>query len=545
MPKSTRERIKKTPPVITGHDRSGNIHTLTYEGGVTIVARHPRYDQAGNLYGEIIAYLDGTEINTAYINLLNQRHRVDFQQVAMSRDGRVDWQDYLLSAIQPIRAAIESNAPGPEATDPIRTPTVITMADVTPEPVEWLWPPYIPLRKQTILEGDPGQGKTWLALAIAADVTRGRTPYSGASCRPTDVLYLSAEDGLADTLRPRLDAAGADVTRVHCLTGWQMRSPSDEAPLCGGVTLADVHVIEQALADKRPGLVVIDPLQAYVGSGVDIHRANETRPILAGLGTLAEQHGCAILLIRHLSKAFQDRAIYRGLGSIDFAAAARSILLVGQDPQAPSRRILVHVKSSLAALGPSLGYELREGQLRWTGPSDITAEAMLRPYQPEEERNAVEEAQDFLREILADGEKSAKEVLREAKKAGLSDRTIERAKKGLVKGRKAQVSGQPRGTAPWLWYLVDQGRQETHPGYRESVALFKHTQNSIDTQQVANCIKERQMAPLISNENDPNIQEVMNDFKGRHSGAVGEDCHAGALDRPVEDPSPEIEEGRL
>jgi AAA domain-containing protein len=546
MPKTSSDGIRKTPPVITGHDRSGSTHTLTYEGGVVIVARHPRYDQAGNLYGEISAYLDGTEINTAYINLLNQHHRVDFQRVAMARDGRVDWQDYLLSAIQPIRAAIDSRTDEFTHTDPIRTPTLVTLSNVTPELVTWLWYPYIPRRKVGVLEGDPGQGKTWIALAITAAVTRGRTPYSGEACPPTDVIYLSAEAGLADTLRPRLDAAGADVTRVHCLTGWMMRSQDDEAPRCGGVTLGDIEILRQALADKRPGLVVIDPLQAYLGSQVDIHRANETRPILAGLATLAEQHNCAILLIRHLSKALQDRAVYRGLGSIDFAAAARSILLAGQDPQAPSRRVLVHVKSSLAPLGLSLGFELREGQFLWTGPSDITAEAMLRPYQPEEERSAVEEAQDFLRQSVAAGEKPANEVLKEAKKAGLSERTIDRAKKGIVKARKAQVAGEPKGSGPWVWYLVeDQGCQEAQQAHRDSVAPFKDTQNGLHNQSVESLFKARQMAPFNSNENGEGLQVVMSGFKGRHPGSVGKERHDGALDRQIEGPSPDVEEGRL
>jgi hypothetical protein len=455
MAKESRAKPAKTPPVVVEHAVEGKRHTLTFNGGVAIEASTPQYDRPGRLWASIKAMLDGAVVNEARIDLLDQRQRIDFHQVAMGRDGRVDWQDYLLSVITPIRKALGTSRTADTGTSspPLRTPTVITMADVTPEPVDWQWNPYIPKRKVTLLEGDPGQGKTWLALAIAAAATCGRTPWSGAPCPPADVLYLSAEDGLADTLRPRLDAAGADVTRVHCLTGWTAQGADNEAPLSGGVTLADVELLGQVIGDKHPVLVVIDPLQAYLGSRVDIHRANETRPILAGLAVLAEQYGCAMLLIRHLSKAPQDRAVYRGLGSIDFAAAARSILLAGQDPQAPNRRVLVHVKSSLAPLGPSLGYELREGQLLWTGVSDITAEAMLRPNQPEEERSAVEEAADFLRDFLADGEQPTTEVIRSAKRAGIQEKTLRRAKQGLVKARKSPATGQSYRDAPWVWFL--------------------------------------------------------------------------------------------
>jgi putative DNA primase/helicase len=245
-----------------------------------------------------------------------------------------------------------------------RRPVLISMADVEPEPVTWLWEPYIPLGKVTILEGDPGEGKTWLALTIAAAVSCGRTPYSGEPRSPADVIYLTAEDGLGDTLRPRLEVSGADLTRIHCLTGWAS-TMDDGKEVSGCVTLADVELLEQVLADRRPALLVIDPLQAYIGAQVDIHRANETRPILTGLAVLAARYGCAILIIRHLSKASQDRAVYRGLGSIDFSAAVRSVLMAGKNPERPadtSSHVMAHAKSNLAPIGESLTYETREGR---------------------------------------------------------------------------------------------------------------------------------------------------------------------------------------
>src|SRR5262249_10944525 len=140
------------------------------------------------------------------------------------------------------------------------------------------------------------------------------------------VLYLSAEDGLADTLRPRLDAAGADCTKIHALTGWRVQD--GETITTGSITLADLPVIQAAVAEYHPALVIIDPLQAYLGAKTDMYRANEVRPLLAELVLLAEQYACAIVCVRHLSKHPQSRALYRGLGSIDFTAAARSVLLV-------------------------------------------------------------------------------------------------------------------------------------------------------------------------------------------------------------------------
>jgi RecA-family ATPase len=252
-------------------------------------------------------------------------------------------------------------------------PHVITLSTVQPEPVSWLWEPYIPRRKLTLVEGDPGTGKTWLMLQIAAAISQGYglpgtegTP-QGRQDHGQPALYLSAEDGLADTLRPRLDAAGADCTNIHALTGGQEQA--GETVTTGSVTLADLPVIKAAMAQYSPALVIIDPLQAYLGAKTDMYRANEVRSLLAELVHLAEQYDCAIVCVRHLSKASESRAIYRDLGSIDFTAAARSVLMVGEELQDQRegektgeplllRRVLAHSKSSLAPKGASLVFEL-------------------------------------------------------------------------------------------------------------------------------------------------------------------------------------------
>lgn len=340
-------------------------------------------------------------------------------------------------------------------------PIIVQLAEVEPQEVVWLWEPYIPLGKLTILEGDPGVGKTWLALQLTAIISLGE-PFPVGNRIPTErrepsnVIYLSAEDGLGDTLRPRLDKAGADVSRVYALTGWEDTNPENGRRKTGSVTLATLDVIETALRQVKPVLVVIDPLQAYLGANVDMHRANEVRPVLSGLAALAERYKCAVLCIRHLAKSPQDRAVYRGLGSIDFAAAARSILLVGQHPDDERKRVMAQSKSSLAVKGASIAFELREDGFFWCGLSDVTAEALLAAPKSEEEKSALEEAIDFLREILADGPRPSDEIMKEARKNGIAEKTLRRAKQQL--GVEAKRKGIPggRGKGVWQWHLGGQ-----------------------------------------------------------------------------------------
>jgi hypothetical protein len=328
------------------------------------------------------------------------------------------------------------------------------MSDVEPQDVAWLWHPYIPLGKLTLLEGDPGLGKTFISLTLAAAITRGwpllsQTGVPGDDHEPADVLYMSAEDGLADTLRPRLDAAGADVTRVHALTGWRLTDEQGKA-VEGAVTLGDVPVLEQALTQVKPKLVVIDPLQAFMGAGVDMHRANETRPLLTALGNLAEKYNLAVVCIRHLNKTVGGKALYAGLGSIDFAAAARSVLQVGEHD---GERLLAHVKSSLAPQGKSIRYELVDGAVNWLGISDVTAEQMRGP-QPQgaEGESTTEAAVTFLQDFLDDGPQPASSAFTVAKQEGISERTLQRAKAQLeVKSQRSSAGND--GAGKWLWSL--------------------------------------------------------------------------------------------
>jgi hypothetical protein len=209
----------------------------------------------------------------------------------------------------------------------------------------------------------------------------------------------------------------------------------------------DYMYIQNAVDDLRPALVVLDPLQAFLGN-IDMHRANEVRPVLAKMGTLAEKYNTAILLIRQLGKSQQDRAIYRGLGSVDFVAAARSVLLIGQDPETPSRRAIIQTKNSLAPVGPAIGYEIRDGVFYWTGISEMTAADALRPERPENE-SKLDQAGKFLLEQLAAGPKPAQDLFAAAKSAGIADPALRRAKGklGVDSYKTAGAGGQ------WHWQL--------------------------------------------------------------------------------------------
>lgn len=325
---------------------------------------------------------------------------------------------------------------------------VVRMSEVEPEKVTWLWEPYIPAGKITLLEGDPGCGKTWVALAIASTVSTGAAfpdPETGRCLfrrQPANVIYLSAEDGPADTLRPRLDAVKADVSQVYVVTGTQDENGESM------FSFEDLALLD-GLADSLKPALVVDPLQAYLGAGVDMHRANETRPILVRLTALAERHKCAVICIRHLSKASTSKSIYRGIGSIDFTAAARSVLLAGTDPQNPTSRAIVHIKSSLAPAGQSQGYELQNG-FYWTGISELTAAAILGSEAGKSERNVLDEVIDWLESVLSKGPQEKKHIEELAAGGGIKAWTLRRAFEKL-QIQSYKKPGEKNG--PYIWEL--------------------------------------------------------------------------------------------
>ncbi|MDQ3919586.1 MAG: AAA family ATPase [Acidobacteriota bacterium] len=347
---------------------------------------------------------------------------------------------------------------GEGATAPkVKSLTLVCMADVEPETVRWLWHPYIPFGKLTVLEGQAGLGKSWLTCALASAVSRGGALPGCEPFEPGNVVMLSAEDGLADTVRPRLGAMGADVSRVFAVKE------------LFALDSLGMLLLEEKVAEARPALVIIDPLFAYTGGKVDINRANECRAVTAPLAALAERYGCALVAVRHLSKSKGGGdALNAGIGSVDITAAARSVLLVGKDPDDEKRRAVVQTKNNLAPQGGALGYKVEDGQFYWTGESTLTAGRILSLPSDEQGRGEQAEAADFLRQVLAEGPRAAKEIKAEAHQVGLSEQMLRTARMRLgVRTRKEGGSFGKVGQR-WVWYLP--GAEDAAEGVAEDVA---------------------------------------------------------------------------
>ena len=308
------------------------------------------------------------------------------------------------------------------------TVKIIRMSNVELTPVEWLWKPYLPFGKLSVLQGNPGEGKTYFAMHLAAACTNGKLLPNMERMEPFNVIYQTAEDGLGDTVKPRLIEAGADLDRVLVIDDSEVQ-----------LTLSDER-IEKAIVENNARLVIIDPIQAYLGADVDMNRANEVRPIFMRLGQVAQRTGCAILLIGHLNKAAGMQSLQRGLGSIDIAAAVRSVMFIGKLKHDPTMRILTHEKSSLAPPGTSLAFSLGdEGGFRWVGEYDITADEMLSGIEPQRE-SKTQQAKDLICTLLAGGKQVLSEDIdKAALERGIPGRTVRDAKRELGDALKSKI----------------------------------------------------------------------------------------------------------
>ena len=336
---------------------------------------------------------------------------------------------------------------------------LINMDTVEMEQIEWLLYPFIPYGKVTIIQGDPGEGKTTMVLQIIAKLTRGETILPSDSTKdkrtnggtvdtenaennallqqleaPVNVIYQTAEDGLGDTIKPRLLAAGADCTKVMVID-------DSEQPL----TMADVR-LEEAIIQTKARMVVLDPIQGFLGAEVDMHRANEIRPLMKRIAVLAEKYHCAIILIGHMNKNSNGKSSYRGLDSIDFQAAARSVLIVGRIKDEPEVRVVCHTKSSLALEGKAIAFRLdKNNGFEWIGEYDISADELLNG---EGKGQKTRKAKEFLLEILADGGMAQKKIEEEAEKLGIKKKTLRNAKMELG------IDSVKRGNQ-WYWMLSE------------------------------------------------------------------------------------------
>ena len=315
---------------------------------------------------------------------------------------------------------------------------MLRMADVELTSVEWLWFPYIPFGKLTIIQGNPGEGKTYFAMRLAAACTN-RKPLPGMEVlEPFNIIYQTAEDGLGDTVKPRLMEAEADLEKVLVID-------DRDTPL----TLADER-IEKAIRENHARLVIIDPVQAFLGADVDMNRANEVRPIFRSLGDIAQDTGCAIVLIGHLNKAAGTQSTYRGVGSIDITAAVRSLLFIGKLKDSPTTRVLIHEKSSLAPPGQSLAFSLGDEKgFSWIGAYDITADELLARTDTAKTESKTAQAEALILELLADGRKMPSAELEKAvNDRGISSRTMRTAKSRIGDRLVTEKNG-----ASWICYL--------------------------------------------------------------------------------------------
>ena len=317
---------------------------------------------------------------------------------------------------------------------------IIRMSEIQMREVKWLWYPYIPFGKLTIIQGDPGEGKTTFALRLAAACSTGRPMPGMESLSPFNVIYQSAEDGLEDTIKPRLTEAGADQERV-------INIREDKKSL----HLLDSR-IEKAILQCDAKLLILDPLQGYLGERIDMNRANEIREVMKAIGQVAQRTGCAIVLVGHLNKATGMSSAYRGLGSIDFRAAARSVLVVGRLRKNKNIRVIVHDKSSLAPEGKSLAFNLgNDDGFRWLdGYDGISAEDLLSGISSQQETKTMQ-AEEIIRTMLEDGaEIPGEEIVKAAARRQISRRTVNEAKKNI-----AGIVSRKVGTK-WMWSIPNE-----------------------------------------------------------------------------------------
>ena len=325
------------------------------------------------------------------------------------------------------------------------TVEIIRMSEVDTQTVEWLWEPYIPFGKVTIVQGNPGEGKTTLALRLCAACTNRKPFPAMAEHEPFNVIYQTAEDGLGDTVKPRLMEADADLDRVLVIDEGKQE-----------LSLSDEH-IERAIRQTGARLIILDPIQAYVGEKTDMNKANEIRPIFRRLAEVAERTGCAVVLIGHLNKAAGGQSAYRGLGSIDFRAAARSVLLIGRVKREPNVRVIIHDKSSLAPEGKPMAFSLgAESGFSWIGEYDITADELLSGTGGNTETKT-EQAERLILDLLADGKEMASEdIVKAAAEAGISGRTVQNAKRSM-----GGILGARRVGSQWYNFIKKKQPPET------------------------------------------------------------------------------------
>ena len=446
----------------------------------------PDNDKTGERYAEAVAeqllhLSPAAEVRVARLPDLRDGEDL-FEFIHVYRDD---------GTAEDLRAELESLADATQARVRRRAkePELVRLADVEPQPVRWLCPGRIPLGKLTLIAGDPGLGKSFVTLDIAARVSCGAAwPSQSEVSEAVDVLLLSAEDDLADTIRPRLDAANADVSRIVMLTAVNDCGADGEMKERAFNLAADLDALDSAL-QQMPNcrLVIVDPVSAYLpaGRGFDSHRNSDVRAVLAPLAELAARHRVAVVAVTHLRKG-EGRAIYRAMGSLAFVAAARAAFVVSRDPDDKDgrRRFFLPVKTNLSPDESGLAYHLEPkgdtAVVVWEpGAVHVDVDLALcnanrddRGAADDTQRAtpALDECKDWLMDYLSNGPRPVKEIRSAARRDGLSWRTLQDAKSAL--GVEAHKGGLKEG---WSWELsraADQAEERDGPPGTEQAAPF-------------------------------------------------------------------------
>ena len=337
----------------------------------------------------------------------------DGYRVIRLKPARKDWNEILCDENADRKKVIQETVTMKMQEKEALVP-MLCYKDIEQTSVEWLWFPYIPFGKLTIIQGNPGEGKTYFTMMLTAACTNRKLFPNMEDIEPFNVIYQTAEDGMGDTIKPRLVEAGADLSRVMVI------DDSEEV-----LTLSDDR-IEKAVRQNHVRLVITDPVQAFIGADVDMNRANEVRPVFRKLGMIAEKTSCAIVLIGHLNKSSGTQSTYRGLGSIDIMAAVRSLIFIGKVRKDPTTRVLIHEKSSLAPPGETMAFKLGDEEgFRWVGAYEISADELLDGKEGKATETKLERGAKLIQELLVDkNEISIRKLDDKAKEQGISGRTM-------------------------------------------------------------------------------------------------------------------------
>lgn len=316
--------------------------------------------------------------------------------------------------------------------------TFVTLSTVTRRKVQWFWRPFIPFGMLTILEGDPGLGKSFLSMYLASVISIGARLPGGQKTTQGNVLYISAEDDPGFTTGPRIDKLGGNAEHIRVLNGW--------------IAFDDdgIAALRSELDEYEPELIIIDPWVSFVPADTRIKDSNAVRALLGQIEAIARDYGCAIILIRHLTKMKHENSLYQGGGTIDMIAAVRSALRIAKHPDQPDQVMMVHLKHNIGPRGPTWIYKLEVGDaedevpsLQFVGTDDRTIEDLNSNRESTPPKAA---AQGFLRRELRKGPRLAKEMETLAKELGISKRTLDRARSEI--GVKA-IQKKSR----WHWSL--------------------------------------------------------------------------------------------